>query len=51
MVRKELVVKDIDSYAKVVGIMLRSDELRFKEKERKILMGLMVLKVKDEKLN
>ena len=31
--------------------MLRSDELRLKEEERKILMGLMKLKLKDKKLN
>ena len=51
MVRKELIVRDIDSYAKSISGMLRSDELRFKEAERKILMGLMKLKLKDEKLN
>ena len=51
MVRKELIVRDIDSYAKSISGMLRSDELRFKEAERKILMGLMRLKLKDEKLN
>ena len=51
MVKKDLIVKDLDSFAKAVGKMLRSDELRFKEEERKILMGLMKLKLKDEKLN
>ena len=51
MVRKELVVRDICSYAKSISCQLRSEELRFKEKERKILMGLMELKLKDEKLN
>ena len=44
MVRKELMVRDINSYAKSVGNMLRSDELKLKEDERKILMGLMRLK-------
>ena len=51
MVKKDLIVKDLDSFAKAVGKMLRSDELRFKEEERKILMGLMRLKLKDERLN
>ena len=51
MIRKDLTVKDIDAYAKTVGSMLRSDELRFKEEERKILMELMKLKLRDEKLN
>ena len=31
--------------------MLRSEELKFKEEERRILMGLMRLKLRDERLN
>ena len=51
MVRKGLIVRNIDAYAKSVSSMLRSEEVRFKEEERNILMGLMKLKLKDEKLN
>ena len=51
MVRKDLVVRDIENYAKSVGAMLRSEELRFQEKEREILKGLMNLKARDEKIN
>ena len=51
MKRKDLVVRDIDLYSKSIGGMLRSEELRFQEKEREILKGLMDLKLRDEKLN
>ena len=51
MERKRLIVRDIESYAKSVSTKLRSDELRYREEERDILLGLMTLKVKDEKLN
>ena len=36
MIKKDLVVRDIDSYAKSVSTMLRSEELKFQEKEREI---------------
>ena len=49
MVRKELVVRDLDSYAKSISIKLRSEEYRMREEERKILLGIMTLKLKDEK--
>ena len=51
MVRKRLIVRDIESYAKSVSTKLRSEELKYREEERDILLGLMNLKVKDEKLN
>ena len=51
MERKKLIVRDIESYAKSVSNKLRSDELKYREEERSVLLGLMSLKVKDEKLN
>ena len=51
MVRLELVVRDIEAYARSVCEKLRSDELKFKEEERKVLLGIMKLKLKDENIN
>ena len=51
MVRRKLVVRDIESFARIQGEMLRSEELKVQEKERDILFGLMLLKLKDEKRN
>ena len=51
MIGKKLVVRNLDAFAKAVGDGLRSDEYKVKEKEREILMGIMNLKLKDEKKN
>ena len=51
MVKKKLIVRDIEAYAKAQGEMLRSEEMRMKEEERDVLFGLMLIKVKDEKRN
>ena len=49
MVRKELVVRDLDGYTKSIGACLRSEEYKMREEERIILLEVMRLKVKDEK--
>ena len=49
MLSKELVVRDLDSYSKSINAKLRSEEYQMREEERKILMGIMALKLKDEK--
>ena len=51
MVQRELVVRDLESFAKAINGRLRSEELKCKEEERFLLMGLMRLKLRDEKLN
>ena len=51
MVKKGLCVKEIESYARSQHEKLRSDELKIKEEERVVLMGLMRVKLKDEKRN
>ena len=51
MVQRELVVRDLESFAKAINGRLRSEELKCKEDERFLLMGLMRLKLRDEKLN
>ena len=49
MNRKELIVRDLNAYAKSIGEKLRSEEFQMREEERKILLGIMALKLKDEK--
>ena len=51
MIDKKLIVRDLDAYAKRIGLQLRSEEYLFKEEEREILMGVMNLKLKDERRN
>ena len=51
MVKRDLCVREIESYAKSQHSKLRSDELKLKESERSVLLGLMDIKVKDEKRN
>ena len=51
MIRRKLVVRDIESYAKSISCKLRSEGLKLREEEREILLGLMNLKLKDEKIN
>ena len=43
MIDKKLIVRDLDAYAKRIGLQLRSEEYLFKEEEREILMGVMNL--------
>ena len=49
MVKCELVVRDINAYSQSISECLRSDEIINKEEENKLLMGLMRIKLKDEK--
>ena len=49
MVKSELVVRNLEAYAQSISACLRSDEMISKEEERKILMGVMRLKLKDER--
>ena len=51
MIARNLVVRDLDNYAKKIGDKLRSEEYRIREQEREILMGVMRLKLKDEMKN
>ena len=51
MVRRGICVREIENYAKSQHAKLRSEELRLKECERKVLSGLMIVKLKDEKRN
>ena len=51
MVKKKLVVRDLESYLKQISVQLRSEDVRIKEEEREILMSVMELKIKDEKVN
>ena len=48
MVKKKLIVRDIEAYAQAQGEMLRSEEMRMKEEERDVLFGLMLIKVTNE---
>ena len=47
MIDRELVVRDLEAYAKNISAKLRSDEYRVKEEERVVLMCIMKLKLKD----
>ena len=49
MRKNDLVVRDLESYAKSISERLRSEEYQLKEEERKILLDIMTLKIKDEK--
>ena len=49
MIRKRLLVRDISSFLKSQGEKLRSEEEKIKEEERDLLLGLMNIKLKDEK--
>ena len=46
---RDLVVRDLESYAKSISEQLRSEQYRMREEERKILLEIMSLKIKDEK--
>ena len=49
MERNNLVVRNIESYARQVSECLRTEEMIIKEEERKVLLGLMKIKIKDER--
>ena len=49
MVKRDLCVKDIEAYVKLEHDKLRSEQHQVREDERTILMGLMQLKLRDEK--
>ena len=51
LVKLELVVRDIEAYARAVSDQLRSEEMKFKEQERSVLLGLMKVKLRDEHIN
>ena len=48
MIDRNLVVRDLESYAKNIRDKLRSEKCKVREEERVILMGIMKLKLKDE---
>ena len=49
MVKENLFVRDIENYAKSLSECLRSEEMIYREEERKVLSGLMKIKLKDER--
>ena len=51
MIRKRLLVRDIESFLKSQEEKLRSEEENIRDEERNILLGLMDIKLKDEKKN
>ena len=51
MIDRNLVVRDLGSYAKNIRDKLRSEKCKVREEERMILMGIMKLKLKDETKN
>ena len=51
MIKKRILVRDIDSFLKSQEVKIRSDEESIREEERDILLGLMDVKLKDEKKN
>ena len=51
MIRKRLLVRDIESFLKSQEERLRSEEEIIREEERNILLGLMDIKLKDERKN
>ena len=51
MVRKGLLVRDVDAFLKSQEEKLRSEEVKIREEERSVLLGLMTIKLRDEKKN
>ena len=51
MIRMKLMVNDIEAFAHSTAEKLRSEESKFREEERDILMKLMILKRNDERRN
>ena len=48
MVRKKLCVRDLEAFVRLEHGKLRSEELKLREEERLIILGLMKLKLRDE---
>ena len=51
MVRKGLLVRDVESFLKTQEEKLRSEESAIREEERNVLLSLMTVKLRDEKKN
>ena len=51
MIERNLVVRDVEAFAKSISVKLRSVRCKFREEEREILMGIMKLKLKVVKKN
>ena len=51
MIRKRLLVRDVESFIRSQEVKLRSSEESIREEERDILLGLMTIKLKDERKN
>ena len=49
MLRKKLIVKDLEAVASNMNEKLRTDLMRMREEERSVLLGLMKVKLKDER--
>ena len=48
---RKLCLRDLESYSKALSAQLRTDEMRVREEERKVLLDLMLVKIRDEKRN
>ena len=51
MIRKGLVVRDLDVLANNLNEKLRTDEMKVKEEERAVLLNVMRIKLRDERRN
>ena len=51
MIRKGLVVRDLDVLANNLNEKLRTDEMKVKEEERAVLLDVMRIKLRDERRN
>ena len=47
MVRKGLLVRDVDAFLKSQEEKLRSEEVKIREEERSVLLGLMTIKLRE----
>ena len=51
MWNRKLCLRELESYSKALSAQLRTDEMRVREEERKVLLDLMLVKIRDEKRN
>ena len=51
ILRQDLVVRDVEAYAKACRVQLRTEDMRCREAERVVLMGIMKVKIKYEIIN
>ena len=51
MFRRKLCVRELELFASAQNDQLRTQEMRFREEERRILLGLMPVKIRDERKN